>query len=226
MKLLEPALFIIGAIFLYKFLFYLIKRITLHAKIRKIEKEKIATVKYIRSPIASLFRTSDTPDLVIEEGKTVYVCRIVSGVSGFRFVHFANSEYYVRYTKMRFFIGGRLRIKAQRGQFLQGASVYQNNGSSATTRRSVKILPPLNMPEEYKIKSEFDDRKIIPVLIFNPAPCEVTYVTPSKTKIQVAFTGDDFYGYKIFTASTLKNYIEREKRNKEYEAKRIFMDWI
>lgn len=226
MKVLEPILFIIGAILLFKLLFYLVKRMTLFSKIHSIEKEKIATLKYTRHPLASLFSVSETPDFVVEEGKTVYVCRIISGVSGFRFVHFANPEYYVRFTKMRFFLGGRLRIKAQRGQFLQGASVYQSNGTSTTTRRSVKILPPLNIPEQYKVKSEFDDRKVVPVLIFNPAPCEVTYVTPSKTKIQVAFTGDDFYGCKIFTASTFKNYVEREKRNKEYEAKQIFMDWI
>ena len=52
----------------------------------------------------------------------------------------------------------------------------------------------------------------IPVMIFNPAPRELTYVTPEKNSIRIAFTGDTVNGEMIFTAGTFARYIDRDSR--------------
>ena len=96
-----------------------------------------------------------------------------------------------------------------------------------TSAHSVKILPKLQIPEEYVIRDEFDERKVVPVLLFNPAPCEVSYVSEAKTSIKVAFTGDEFYGMQIFTASTFVSYADRMMREEEAKEKQLFFDnWL
>ena len=40
----------------------------------------------------------------------------------------------------------------------------------------------------------------------------MSYVTEGKTSIKVAFTGDEVYGRKIFTASTFEIFVDREAR--------------
>ena len=66
----------------------------------------------------------------------------------------------------------------------------------------------MTVPEEYAR----DTRKLVPVLIFSPAPNEVSYVTETKNSIRVAFSGDRVYGARIFTASTFLTIADREYR--------------
>ena len=72
----------------------------------------------------------------------------------------------------------------------------------------MRILPKLRIPDEY----ELSRKKIVPVLIFNPAPHDVTYVTPEKNKVVAAFTGDTVYTEKIYTASTFVTFADRYAR--------------
>ena len=83
--------------------------------------------------------------------------------------------------------------------------------SSANVRRKLIIVPKLEIPEEYKNAEELG-KKIVPILVFNPAPSNLTYVSDEKTSIKLAFTGDEFRGIKIFTGTSAANFLEREAR--------------
>lgn len=61
------------------------------------------------------------------------------------------------------------------------------------------------------------DKRIEKILLFSPAPYEVSYVTEERSTIRLAFTGDELYGYRIFTPSTFVTFIDREKRRMEDE---------
>ena len=65
-----------------------------------------------------------------------------------------------------------------------------------------------------KMKTEPSSKREMKILLFSPAPCEVSYVTEEKTSIKLAFTGDTLYSFKIFTPSTFATYAEREYRNR------------
>ena len=75
-------------------------------------------------------------------------------------------------------------------------------------------MPDLILPEEYASYEKSDNKKIVRALVFNPTPKEVSYVNEERTAIKAAFSQDDVYGYKIFTASTLVEYVERAIREK------------
>ena len=201
----------------YNLIFFLSKRIFAAYKLHSLKKECEAKVKFLRCPLASYFTLSKNPDVAVEIGKTVYLIRFINGISGARFLHFASKEYFVCFLKSRFTLGGRVKIRDR-------YKVTEHKGYITTSAHSVKILPELNIPEKYIKRNEFDERKIVPVLLFNPAPCEVSYVTEAKNSIKVAFTGDEFYDSKIFTASTFSRYAERMKREEELADKQIFFD--
>ena len=54
--------------------------------------------------------------------------------------------------------------------------------------------------------------RVVPALIFSPAPGEVSFVTEERTSIMTAFTGDAVYGTRIFTPDTFVRYVERQHR--------------
>jgi len=217
MTVFNFAVFVIAAYLLYKIIFTLSKRLFAVIKLYELKKETGARVVFLRSPIFSLITESPKPDVVVEIGKTVYLIRFINGISGQRFVHFASEEYFVSFLKNRFTLGGKVKIRAR-------YRVTEHKGYITTSSHKVTVLPKLQIPEEYREISEFDGRKVVPVYIFNPAPCSVSYVTEEKTSIKVAFTGDEFYGVKIFTSSTFKNYAERMKREEESDTDKLFYE--
>ena len=208
MKLSELILLILIAVVIYKFLYALMKRTACVMRINSLRRECGATVKYLRSPYLSFFKSSAKPDVVITVGDTVYLVRFISGIGGFKRLHFASEEFYVIYQTARIHAGGWIHKRPFR-------RAQENHGYRLAYGAKVRIMPPLEIPEEYKIRNEYDTREIIPTLLFNPAPCEVSYVTPEKTSIRVAFTGDKVFGASIFTGSTLVSYADRHKRERE-----------
>ena len=63
------------------------------------------------------------------------------------------------------------------------------------------------------------------MLIFTPAPNEVTYVTETKTRIKSAFDGDLMYGQMIFTSTTFVSYADRMEREEKYRKEEEF-SWL
>lgn len=202
---MKVVLYII-AIYLFYRVFCLLKftfkRIAAVRKLRKLDGYGGIRVKFPRKPFAHFFKMSKKPDAVFEIGDTVYLARFYNGRGGKAQVHFANEEYSAVFSVLliRSFFSLSFKVR-------KGAHAHSTSGVNV----KVKILPKLEIPEEYE-NFELIGKKTVPVLIFNPAPSSVSYVADEKTSIKLAFTGDEFRGIKIFTASSFANFLERETR--------------
>lgn len=201
--ILEFILIIIGLWLLFCVVFILWRRGKLYRKINRMRKELGAEVRYIKAPFLSLFRISKTPEITVKLGNKLYLIRTFMGGGIGKVVHFASEEWVVRFSRLRAsgYVKRRVgeRIVNARSGFAVGTKVFR--------------VPKLDL-------SEFgaSDLEIIPVMIFNPAPGAVSYVTEEKTAILDAFTGDSVLGTLIFTSSTFPIYAERELRCEKYEA--------
>ena len=199
-------IFIGSAYMIFLFAFYLVKRAQAITKLLSLKKDCKAKIIFTRMPFLSYFKLSAKPDVIVEIGSSVYLIRLINGKGGLRFLHFASKEFFVTFSKIRISIGSLLKIGAR----------HKSVSSQTTSKHSVKILPPLEIPEEYAQKSYFDLRKTVPVLIFTPAPNEITYVTESKNAIKSAYEGDFMYGQMVFTPSAFVTYADRARREEEY----------
>lgn len=200
--ILELVLIIVAVWFLLNVTAVLWKRIRLYLRISALTRIG-AEVKYVKLPFLSLFRTSSKPEITVKLGKKLYLIRIFSGGGIGKVVHFASAEFLVRFSRLRTAIYSKRRlgekIVTARSGFAVGTKVFK--------------IPALNTSEYADA-----DTEVIPVLIFSPAPGEVSYVTEEKTSIRGAFTGDDVLGTMIFTSSTFGRAIEREYRREMHEA--------
>ncbi len=185
---------------LFRMTCFIIKRATAIRKLGKLDGYEGIRVKFPRKMPALFFGMKNTPDAIFEIGDTVYLTRFYNGRGGRAQVHFANEEYSAVFSVLliRSFFSFKVR---------KGAHAHSTSGVSV----KVNIVPKLEIPKEYK-NTGFSERKIVPVLIFSPAPSAVSYVTDEKTSIKLAFTGDEFRGIKIFTASSFAKFAEREAR--------------
>ncbi len=215
MTVFKIFVFILALTVVYKLLYFISKRIFLIYQLYKIKSDCGASVKFLRCPFLSLFTLTDKPDATVEAGDTVYIVRFLNGFDGLHFMHFASREYFVTFIKSRFFLGGRVKI---RDRFY----VTEHKGYITTSAHSVKILPELSCELSREENDDFSHKKVVPVLILNPAPCEVSYVTETRNSIKVAFTGDEIYGSKIFTATTFRTHVDRQKREEDRRKREIF----
>ncbi len=207
MTLLFSILLILGAYFIFTLLRLVYKRASAILRLVSLaKKEKKIKLRFNRSPMLFLFKMSHAPDLVIEIDNKIFLVRFYNGRGPRSQVHFANEEYSAVFSILM--VRSMLSSRAAPQQFgLQGRAAQ----SITTIRRRVRIVPALEVPEEYR-GCEDKGKRIIPVFVFNPAPANVSYVSDEKTSIKLAFTGDDFRGTKIFTASTFLRFIDRETR--------------
>lgn len=201
MKLLIALAAIVLALALGGFLRLTFKRL---AAIRKIARacRSCATLTFTRSPVASLFKMSRTPDIGIELGDKIYLCRFYNGRGRRAQVHFANAEYsavYYKFIVHRFYA---INIRSRRSS---------PSPSSSATRIRVRILPPLLVPARYS-SAAASGKELVTVLIFNPAPSGVSYVSDAGNSIRIAYTGDEFRGIKIYTGSSFAAFVDREGR--------------
>ena len=206
-------IFLVSAYLIFLFVFYFTKRIRAIYKIASLKKTNGARISYTRVPFASYFRLSEKPDIIVEIGEKIYLIRLINGKGGLKYLHFASDEYFVTFSKIRISVSGLFRFG--------GRNKAVSSGS--TSRHSVKILPKLEIPEKYS--SSYYEKEVIPVLIFTPAPNEITYVTESKTRIKPAFDGDLMYGQMIFTPSTFVSYADGMEREEKYR-KEEELSWL
>ena len=204
MDIILVLLAVLVGFIIYKTVFFLSKRISALAKIASLDKEEHISAKFTRSPILSTLFLSKMPDAAVEIGKTVYLIRFYNGVGGKTQVHFANEEYSAKYLVRQYTLFNQAFRRSQ---------AKTPSSDTVATNVRVKIVPKLSVPEKYS----GEDWKVVPVLIFNPAPNSVSYVSETKTSIKLAFTGDEFHGIKIFTGSSFYAFAERAGR--EYGAK-------
>lgn len=183
----------------YKFISWFSKRTLLLTRIYGLKKTCNANISLQSFPYRPMWMASKKPDIIVEILDTVYLIRIYSGGGISRNVHFANECFSATYIST---VGGvPTRRHTRRGPINPLVS-----GLNIGAR--VIYTEPLDTSYPHSAKR----KRIIPVLLLNPAPASLSYVTEKKTSIQIAFTGDDMYGMKVFTASTFAIYADRMKR--------------
>ena len=211
---IEAVLYIIIAVVILNSAYVISKRIKGVRKILHLKKECGAKIRFYRFPLSSFIWLSKKPDLSVELLDRVYLIRFINGKSRFKYLHFASEEFFVTYSKAIFTFGGFLIRGIYR--------VRENLGFSTTSRRSVKILPKLEIPTEIKDYCDKNEKSVIPVLIFSPAPREMNYVVEKKTSVMPAHFGDKMFSSFIFSPSTFVTYVDRIKRESEIHENRIF----
>ena len=193
-------LLFIGAVLFVRLTCWVSKRLVMLIKLKRLVKEHNGELKLLRFPLLPNSICSQKPDISVRILDTVYLIRLYSGGSRHSLVHFADEKYSVRYIKMA------SKWVAYRGFF--GRSAMVDVAHAFTVGAKVFMLPPMKLSEEYE-KSGLTTEKI---LLFNPSPNAVSYVTPEKTRIKLAFTGDEMHGMKIFTGSSFVAYADRQTR--------------
>jgi len=214
LSFIETILFIIAAAVIFNAVFVISKRINGVRAILKLKGECGAKIRFYRFPISSFVRLTKKPDLSVELGDRLYLLRFINGKNRFKYLHFASEEFFVTYSKAIFTLGGFLHI---RGRY----RITENLGFSTTSRRSVKILPKLEIPEQIKDYCEKNKKSVIPVLIFSPAPREINYVVEKKTSVMPANFGDKMFSSLLFSPSSFATYADRVKRESELYGKSI-----
>lgn len=202
--IINLVLIITLAILVFRFAVWFSKRVGLIIKLCSLKKECGARIRFVRFPFLPTSLMSEKPDVEVEIGDTVYLIKLYSG-GAMKFVHFASPKYSVRFTKMR---AGRFVINTR---WRSGAYSAVNTAFNVGAR--VFIMPDFPIPNDNHLNG--CEKRVERVIIFSPAPYEVSYVTEEKTTIKLAFTGDEFYGIKIFTASSFVSYADRETRKND-----------
>lgn len=182
---------------LYKIAFFTVKRCGMLRKIYSLRRECNAKITLHRFPFLPHFVRSKKPDITVEIFDTVYHIRLYSGISGTHLVHFVDGEYSVVYRQMR-----AMTTPAR-------AAVKTPSHVRLTYSQGGKVRIISHIDTDGCTNSQ---KRTVPVLLFSPAPYEVSYVTEERSTIKLAFTGDSLYGYKIFTPSTFAIHADREAR--------------
>ena len=196
LKIFEITVVIILSVFLLRLLSAVLKRRSLSRVVRRLSKIEGVVIKELKNSISSLFKISREAELYLEIYGNAYLIRLYNGVNSSKAVHFASERFTVRFSRMKSVIFAASRSPRNR-RFLT-VKGFGYGGA-------IKILEPITPPEFLK-------QKFTEVLVFNPAPGDVSYVSPQKTKIKIAFTGDEVYGRLVFTASTFETFVDREAR--------------
>jgi len=187
-----------------KLAYFIYKRCLMLTRIYSLKKLCNANITLHRFPFLPMWIRSDKPDISVEILDTVYHIRLYSGISATRYVHFTDAEYSVVYKNVRTMVTpARAATKSPSNVKLS----YSAGGK-------VRIIGNMKLPD---VKGKTS----VKVLLFSPAPHEVSYVTEERSTIRLAFTGDELYGYKIFTPSTFVTYADREKRTREQQMPKI-----
>ena len=201
--ILEFALFILAVYLTLRIVSLIISRVRAVRKIRSLIKMAGAEVTFSKEFLFSHFRVSKSPDATVTLGKRIYLIRFLSGRSALSFVHFASERFVTVYSKFRFSISSLLLRKRS------GSAGYAQD----TSRQKVYVIPKLTPQVS---KKDFDGREVIEVIILDPEPSEVTFVTEGKTSIRAAYTGDTVLGRMIFTPETFTIYADRREREDRY----------
>ncbi len=193
-------LIIIGIILASRLVSWISKRVSLCIKLSSLKGMCGARITYRRSPFLPMCFMSDQADIIVEILDTVYLIRLYSGGDFTKYVHFADTRYSVIFSRIN---AGRFAASSRiASRLITLADTALNIGMR------VKLMPEFNVSDDER----FYRKNVVRVLLFNPAPHEVTYVTEETTSIRTAFDGDEIYGMKVFTASSFVAHADRETR--------------
>ena len=199
------ALLVIAIVFIVRFALWSRKRIVMILKLRRLVNKHNGEMKFLRSPFLPTSMNSEKPDIYVKILDTVYLIRLYSGRSKHYMVHFASERFSVRYMKMA------LRMLASTRRRGTGIA-YVESGKAFTVRSKVFVAKPMTIPSELADTSVNTEM----ILLFNPAPHAVSYVSSEGTDIKVALIGDEIFGMKVYTGSSFTQYADAQARRKMY----------
>ena len=199
------ALLITAIVFIVRFAIWSRKRIVMILKLRRLVNKHNGEMKFLRSPFLPTHLNTEKPDIYVKILNTVYLIRLYSGRSKHYMVHFASERFSVRYMKMA------LRMLASTRRRGTGIA-YAESGKAFTVHSKVFVAKPMVIPDELNDESCHSEM----ILLFNPAPHAVSYVSNEQTDIKVALTGDEIYGMKIHTGSSFVEYADARVREYKY----------
>ncbi len=197
--IVDLLLFILGLYLVTRLTVFFFKRTVMLLRIFSLSKMCGAKISLHSFPYRPMFMTTKNHDIRVEILDTVYLIRLYSGGGVVKNVHFASDEYSCVYTQVK---GAMRSYRKAAGQNTPALT----SGLNISSR--VLVLPPLEVPECEKLTG----KRIVRVILMCPSPGSVSYVTEEKTSVQIAFTGDEVYGAKVFTASTFVRYADRQSR--------------
>ncbi len=143
--------YVVFALFNYMRAF--VKRLLFMAKLKKMARGKHWTVRFTRSPFASFFRYSKKPDIVLLTDDTEFVIRYVTAISRKRQYHFASEEHLVTYAQTAYALPMAVKTSEMNGN-----------------------LKYFHLPELTPLPDPTAGRRRVHVLLFNPAPVNITYI--------------------------------------------------
>ena len=172
----------------YNFIRAIFLRIKFSHRLENICVKNQYNIKKERSFLASFFRCSDKPDLIVTVSDTDYLIRFVTCFARKRFYYFINPEYYVR--SLRIFTKLPTAIKFDSAHFF-------------ACRKHIKAL-----------KNQFLDThgvvKKCPVFLINPTPAEIHYLDKAQKCRVAAGNGVELDEYLIYSAKGFLDFLKSE----------------
>ena len=191
MTLLEFSLIVILIAVTVKIFLFTKRRLSLLISILNLKKIDTVEVQITNFPALISKKVTDKPFAKVTVGRKVYAVRLFNGKGFKHAAHIVNERYASVFLKT----GGATKVRT-----LARRAIVTHEAARVYFPRTV-FLP----------NASNDDGEI-PILLFSPAPRELTYVTEERTSIKAAFTGDEIFGFKVFTKTTFANFIDRDSR--------------
>lgn len=139
-----------------------------------------------RNLFASFFRTSDRPDLVIETKDADYLISFVTCPRRGQFCYFFSPTHYIRYSKLYVVLPrGRLTESFRHSHRLKKAPILADSWRTPTK-----------------------NCKKIPILLFNPAPAEISHLAESGTRVETDGNGSALYGWTVYSAQGFLEFLQ------------------
>lgn len=200
-KILELLFALIIIVYLSRLSSALLKRANLNKAVKRLSKIEGVKIFALKNTYLSLLKPSAEAEYYLSIYGDEYLVRAYNGSGSSYAVHFASERFTVKFPRIKSVVFMPNSPRARRPITLRGF----NFGGV------VKVIEPISRPDF------MGEGRYTEILVFNPAPSDVSYVSKEKTKIKIAFTGDEVYGRRIFTASTFEIFVDREARRKRLE---------
>jgi len=191
MTLIEFAVIIIALAIAALLFLFVKRRLSLLFSILNLKKIDTVTVEITNFPALFSKRVTKKPFAKIKVQEKTYAVRLFNGKGFSHAAHIVNESY---------------------------AAVFMKTGGAVKVRRFVRTVTAVHeaarvyFPRTVFLPDVSDNQGETPILLFSPAPRELTYVTKERTSIKAAFTGDEIFGFKVFTKKTFANFIDRDSR--------------
>ena len=194
------ALLLLLFVLLRRIVFAVVKRLHLTAMLKRICAKNRWQYRQNRSAFASFFSFAAQPDIEIETPEILYCIRLFTCVNQRWFLHFPK-ENVVLYTKRYIRLGRRVS---------KNRAVFGDAASERVRVKKMRLLPPMKIPET--------EKKVERILLFNPAPKEISRVNASRTAAEIVGSGDVVFGQRIYNAKWLEFALTpTEEKEQSYE---------